>query len=190
MRTSRLFTVAVIVGVMGVSAANASATGKVGIRANGAPLANGSPLLWTSTNFKIVFKALGKVTTDSCENTTVAGTLTKNRAVTDLGTISESVFEGCDTTGTFSGGFAFRDSGKAELKGVVLHYSDCELKKAAMQGTFPFNSAEPGEPLVVTMPAQKFRVEANSGKQCGTSGTMTATFTITSAGEPTLALVE
>jgi hypothetical protein len=204
--------IVVAVLVLGVTTTSASATVLLGIRANGAALANGSPFLASSSDLTIRFGTAKAPLSLTCETSTLSGTLTANRKVKDVAAVPNTTFDGgdpnrehaCASSDDFivTAGFGpvyMTTKGIAELRlpqfdfepppPHTSQFGDCHFHSTTLKGKFPVSSSEPGEPLVMTFTNQRMNVEV-SGHECGTAAFLSATFTVSSEGFPAFALLE
>jgi hypothetical protein len=204
--------VGVVLGVvllgLGLSAASASATGLLSLRANGTPLAAGAPLTLASGNLSLTFDRNGS---DSCTKSTLDGVLEWNGKPKDAVSIPESAFSGgdplneelCKSTDHFETSATFEKlnllpTGKAELKLPVFtlnppppHTSNngtCHFHAPAIHGTFPVSTSEPGTPITVTFHVT-LKIVPDSGGECGTAAILNAAFEVTSEGAPVVGVV-
>ncbi len=208
----KLFAVTAVSLGCGVATAGAALPVKVDVKAGGAPLASGAPLVFSTSSFKMVMKVAGS-TSLNCTEVAVTGTLTKNQSTIDSGAFSEATFAGgdpsregaCESEDNFVvtgsiGGFTLRNNGKVELKELTIEadpplphtakFGLCRFHNLVVHATATTSTSEPGEPLEVTVADQIVRIVPNSGKECGSGAFLTTTFTVTSGGLGTIALLE
>jgi hypothetical protein len=202
---------AVVLLGLGLSAASASATGLLSLRANGTPLAAGAPFTLSSGNLSLTFGTPKRPASVSCTKSVLDGAVETNGKAKDAVPISAASFSGgdplneemCASSGEFTtAGSAAKlyllPSGKAELRAPLFEldpppphnssFGICRFEYPAIHGTFNTSTSEPGTPITVTF-ASHLKIVPDSGGECGTGATLHASFEVTSAEAPVIGLI-
>jgi hypothetical protein len=198
MRSPRIVSFAFLAGIAisAAGAAGASASG-VTLKANGQALVAGAPFTASAPNFALALNTHSQQGTLVCKEGGLSGTIDQNGQAIDAATITGSTFTACsegsvaqEVSATvhavaLKGGKHAGVPGLAELKGVRLTVRRVGAKVACgfaaprIDGTFPVNHGEGGEPMKVTFTNQRMKYTQVG---CWRRGLLSGSFNLTSGG--------